>query len=84
MRKRRKTCSFSLTLLYLQVVKEEQLDDRRTIQQFIRQSNGGSRPKGQNVTSENYFAGKYYNFVWSICQKIKTNNNYYFTSNTLG
>lgn len=48
-----------LALLSLQVVKEEQLDHRGTVQQFIRQSNGGSRPEGQNVASTNHFAGKY-------------------------
>jgi hypothetical protein len=43
----------------LQVVEEEQLDHRGTVQQLVRQSNGGCRPERQNVAAKNHFAGKY-------------------------
>jgi len=60
-RKCRKTCSFALTGLSLQVVEEEQLVHRGAVQQPVRQSNGGSRPKGQNVATKDHFAGEYAN-----------------------
>jgi len=54
------SCSFALDSPLLQVVEEERLVHRGAVQQPVRQSDGtGGRPEGQNVSSEDHFAGKY-------------------------